>query len=90
MLTGYEDAAHEHGTRAGRANDASGVPRKGQAPSRRRHGPRVRHAGVREGGGEQLILLNPKGKIPSMDKFHVEGFVIAMDKLDADLSSEVR
>ena len=43
-----------------------------------------------EGGGEQLILLNPKGNIPSMDKFHVEGFVIAMDKLDADLSSEVR
>ena len=41
VLTGYEDAAHEHGTRAGRANDASGVPRKGQAPSRRRHGPRV-------------------------------------------------
>eukprot|EP00966_Prymnesium_polylepis_P251535 5815470-Prymnesium_polylepis.1 len=27
VLTGYEDAAHEHGTRAGRANDASGVAR---------------------------------------------------------------
>eukprot|EP00966_Prymnesium_polylepis_P295151 6816134-Prymnesium_polylepis.1 len=24
VLTGYEDAAHEHGTRARRANDASG------------------------------------------------------------------
>ena len=38
---------------------------------------------------EKLILLNPKGKIPSMEVFRVEGFVIAMDKLDADLSSEV-
>eukprot|EP00966_Prymnesium_polylepis_P144343 3332956-Prymnesium_polylepis.1 len=29
VLTGYEDAAHEHGKRARRANDASGVPRRG-------------------------------------------------------------
>eukprot|EP00966_Prymnesium_polylepis_P223020 5158555-Prymnesium_polylepis.2 len=44
VLTGYEDAAHEHGTRARRADDASGVPLRGHAPSRRQHGPRVRHA----------------------------------------------
>eukprot|EP00966_Prymnesium_polylepis_P305939 7070058-Prymnesium_polylepis.1 len=37
VLTGYEDAAHEHGTRARRANNASGVPRRGRAPSRRQH-----------------------------------------------------
>eukprot|EP00966_Prymnesium_polylepis_P001021 23103-Prymnesium_polylepis.1 len=39
------------GTRARRASDASGVPRRGHAPSQRQHGPRVRHAGVRDGGG---------------------------------------
>eukprot|EP00966_Prymnesium_polylepis_P271495 6272744-Prymnesium_polylepis.1 len=46
LLTGStrKDAAHEHGTRAGRVNDASGVPRK-STQSRCRHGLRVRHAG---------------------------------------------
>eukprot|EP00966_Prymnesium_polylepis_P048734 1128199-Prymnesium_polylepis.1 len=29
VLTGYKDAAHEHDTCARRANDASGVPRRG-------------------------------------------------------------
>eukprot|EP00966_Prymnesium_polylepis_P233845 5409065-Prymnesium_polylepis.1 len=39
------------GTRARRGKGASGVPRRGHTPSRHRHGLRVRHARVRDGGG---------------------------------------
>eukprot|EP00966_Prymnesium_polylepis_P028276 654310-Prymnesium_polylepis.1 len=42
VLTGYEDAAHEHGTRAGRASDASGVPRSDHTQSRVVHASRTR------------------------------------------------